>query len=239
MRGQVAWIAAACLTFAGTARALERTSARADLLPQEPWSTGQSCTVRYYNICTGWVWVWAEWDHGEQVGTAFTGCCRSATLELTSHLTFSGLPAGWGYTGTIEVYEADAEDCPTGPALARQAWQPPVSTGWQTLSWHVPVPEAFVVLVTWGAGGAPWTNSTGLASEHPAAGPTGPQACGTCFPSSRQVRSYGYGLQGSPLCPGVPFRDAVCEVEFLCDASLACPVHVTEGSWGKIKSLYR
>jgi hypothetical protein len=33
--------------------------------------------------------------------------------------------------------------------------------------------------------------------------------------------------------------DGLCDVEWMMDARLHCPMHVEEGSWGEIKTLYR
>jgi hypothetical protein len=220
------------------AQALERTLARAPDREGEEWASAGTCTVRYYNICTGWIWVWSGWFDDERIGTVYDRCCQQAVLTLTSHLTFSGIPAGWGFTGTIGVYAADASDCPTGPPLAVRPWCPPVRSGWNTHAWSVAVPPAFVVQVAWGAP-SQFTNSTGLASDRSAAGPTGPQPCGTCFPTSRTTRSYQFGAQGAPYCPGHRLSDGTCDVEWLIDGQLFCPVHTEDRSWGAIKSLYR
>jgi hypothetical protein len=219
--------------------ALERASRPAPDLDGDAWSAAGSCTVRYYNNCTGWVWVWSGWSPGEQIGTAFHRCCPSATLQLTNHLTFSGIGFGWGYTGTIGIYAADGNECPTGPPIAQQPWRPPLDSGWYADSWGVLVPQDFVVLITWGGTGGGFHDVTALASDHPAVGPTGPQACGTCYPSTRAVHSYHYGFRNAPLCPGTAFHDGTCDVEFMLDAVLACPVHTEESSWGKIKTFYR
>jgi hypothetical protein len=40
---------------AAPALALEKTSAR--VIDREDWSASGTTSVRYYNNCTGWVWV--------------------------------------------------------------------------------------------------------------------------------------------------------------------------------------
>jgi hypothetical protein len=219
------------------AHTLERASVRADGLERDDWSAAQTCTVRYYNNCTGWVWVWSGWSPGERLGTAFQGCCSSAVLQLTNHLTFTGMPSGWGFTGTIEVLATDQNECPTGPAIARQPWFPPLGTAWWTIAWNVPVPRDFLVRINWDAPTG-FTHRTGLASDHPIAGPTGPTACGACFPSDRTVHSYHWS-PGAPPCAGEVLNDGLCDVEWMMDVQLACPVSTEQSSWGRVKNFYR
>jgi hypothetical protein len=231
------------LTIAGwllstsVAHALERTSARADAVREETWSAAaQTCTIRYYNNCIGWLWVWKGWSPGERHATVFESCCQNAQLELTSHLVFEGVAhGGWGFTGTIGVFEADASDCATGPPIAQRPWLAP-HTSWYSHTWNVAVPSRFMVQVNWGAP-AGLTDPAGMSSDRPAGGPTGPQALGLCFPSSRTVHSYHW-QPGDFSCPGPVENDGVGDVEWLAEARLACPVHTTPRSWGRIKTLY-
>lgn len=229
-------ILGAATVVPGVGRALERRSARVDDGP-ENWNAGQTCTVHYYNICTGWVWVWSGWSPGDQMGTVFHACCDQAVLRLTDYLTFDARPAGWGFTGTIEVFDVQGNECPTGAPIARQAWLPPSGTGWHTLNWNVAVPQDFLLRINWD-GPVGWTNRTGLATDHPHAGPTGPQACGVCYPSDRVVSSFFYGWPGQRYCPGIPLDDGTCDVEWCFDAAFTCPVHTEHKSWGGIKTLY-
>jgi hypothetical protein len=83
-------------------------------------------------------------------------------------------------------------------------------------------------------------NPLGIGGDHPAAGPTGPQACGACYPTTRVNHSYYYGTASSPLCPGsVFFNDGVCDSQLLMDASQIRFLSVEDRSWGTIKHLYR
>ncbi|HET9886469.1 MAG TPA: hypothetical protein VFR10_03060 [bacterium] len=87
-------------------------------------------------------------------------------------------------------------------------------------------------------------NPLALASDYPGQGPTGPNACGTCYPSDREVRSFYFGTESFPICPGVPFEADGCKAELLwiLDGIFdypGGPVSIESQSWGKIKSLYR
>ena len=71
------------------------------------------------------------------------------------------------------------------------------------------------------------------------AGPTGPEACGTCYPTTRPNHSFDYGTAGSPACPGSPFNDGICDAQLFWNADLASTASVESRSWGTIKGLSR
>ena len=199
------------------------------------WRGASTCSLVYYNTCTGWIWIWTGWAPSERLGVQYDACadCANPELATTFAYVYSGAPAGYGFTGTLGVYAADASDCPTGSALASTAWLP--VAGWNTHAWNVPVPASFAVMMTMGAG---LSNPTAFTTDHPAAGPTGPQACGFCYPLGRPNHSYGWGTTGPP-CPGIPLNDGVCDAQLLWDAQLNCPIATESSTWGTIKSLYR
>jgi hypothetical protein len=237
-----ALVAAAWLASAPSAPALERASSRrAADAGRDEWAAGAAtCTIRYYNNCTGWVWSWPSspaafqpWQDGDRVGVLFEACSPQDLLLWTDTLV---LEAGYGFaTGTISVHEPDASGGP-GARLASQPFVPGPFGGWNRSSWSIPVSGEFLVVWTLNVvnccPGEPTT-------DHPAAGPTGPQACGTCFPSTRPTRSRYFGTASSPVSPGAPFFDGVCNAEIMMEAGTAATVGVEASSWGRIKTLYR
>jgi hypothetical protein len=230
-------IAAAMLT-ATPAVALEKTSARM-IDRNDSWNASTTGTIRYYNNCTGWVWVWSGWSPGETMGVNFDSPCDGGWLNVSWALTFSGVPSGYGFTGTISTLAGP--NC-SSPVLGAQPYLPPVTSGWNATVWGgLPVPGSFSVLITWAAQTG-FTNGTGLASDHPFAGPTGPTACGTCFPTTRVSQSRYYGAGGAYCPSGTTLSDGLCDIEFMIDVNVkGCepPVGVEAESWGKIKGLYR
>lgn len=233
------WAVVLCAT---SSIALERTAVRISDDDVTDWNMQVTCTLAYYNVCTGWTWMWEGWDIGHQAGVVFRAGA-SAQLESTLHFAHNLAPPGYGWTGLVEVLEADSRGCPVGPALAVQNWFPPCGVPcWYNLDWDIPVPERFVVRVTFD----PWTGFLGdqLFSDHPAPGPEGPPACGVCFPTNRIVHTFNYG-SGGAYCPGIALTDGWCDVEFLWEARLDLSGTVTAGermeasSWGRIKTLYR
>jgi hypothetical protein len=229
-----AFTLAAVVVLATSAFALEKTS-KPMLDPSEDWGAANTVTVRYYNTCTGWLWVWSGWADGEAMGVCVDAGCHpgeSPVISATWALTFSPMPSGYGFTGTISIQ--DNCDC-TGTVLAAQPFLP--ISGWTGHAWGVSAPQQFLVHIAWGAPTG-FANATRFATDHPATGPTGPQSCGNCFPTTRVVHSEYYGVGGA-YCPGTSLNDGICDVEFLVDTAFKCTVSVEEASWGQIKNLYQ
>lgn len=233
-----AFVLAAMLVFASSGLALEKSVVRmGDDTRTDDWNAGATtCTVSYYNTCTGWVWVWSGWSPGDCVGVCFDNCCspNHGFLNASTMYVWTAAPSGYGFTGTISTHDADADCCP-GPALEAQTFFP--ISGWNTYAWNTKISgDAVIVQACIGpTGGSPIVFPT----DHPAAGPTGPQSCGFCYPSPRDNHSYYYGTAAAPLCPGSSLNDGVCSSELFMDAALSCVVSVEEESWGKVKNLFR
>ncbi|HMB69481.1 MAG TPA: hypothetical protein VKU85_09215 [bacterium] len=212
--------------------ALEKVSRTA--IDTDDWSSSTTGTIRYYNNCTGWVWVWSGWSAGETMGVQFASF--SGFLNVTWALTFSGVPAGYGFTGTISA--VGGHNC-ASPTLASQPYLPPATAGWNATAWGgLPVPSDFMILISWGAASG-FTNSSAIASDHPFAGPTGPTACGNCFPSTRVSHSRYFGVAGAYCPSGTTLSDGLCDIEFMLDANVKGGDIVVDDSWGKVKALYR
>lgn len=229
----------ATFVFAASSFALEKRTARLTTELPDGWGSAATCAVQYYNICTGWVWILSGFGSDGRFGVVNDKCFGVARLVQTQTLTWTGAPAGYGFTGTMGVYNVDANLCPTGAALQSQPWLPTGSASYQVMNWNVVIPNTkFCLLFTAGPNAA---NPMGLAFEHPSAGPTGPAACGTCYPTSRVNHSFYFGTTGSPLCPGsVLFNDgALCDAQMIVAEFMSDVVSVEPQSWGNIKNLYR
>ena len=231
-----AFVLAASLMVATSGLALEKSAVRMnDTTRPGDWNAGTTCTVAYYNTCTGWLWTWSGWSPNDCLGVCFDNCCapNGGTLVASDVYVWTAAPSGYGFTGTISVSDADADCCPTN-TLASEVFFP--ISGWNTYNWNTNVGASYVVKFALGPGsGSPFVFPT----DHPAAGPTGPQACGTCYPSDRALHTFYYGSALSPLCPGTSLNDGVCAAELWMNSYLSCLVSVEEASWGSIKNLYR
>jgi hypothetical protein len=125
------------------------------------------------------------------------------------------------------------------PPIQSQPYLPTyVTFPFSVVNWNcVPVPSRFAIVIRLNEDS--FASPASFGSDHPAAGPTGPESCGLCFPANRPNRSYQYGTADSPICPGIPFNDGICDAQLFWDIDLACTVSVEESSWGQIKVLYR
>ncbi|MGH2569681.1 MAG: hypothetical protein ACRDGR_00555 [bacterium] len=229
------------LVLAAPGLALEKRAAR--LTDDDQWrsaGTSTSCLVDYFDVCTGWVWVWSGWRPEERIGVCFSSCCPaplSAAGDTSYVYFYSGAPAGYGFTGTVDVFAVDADCCPVGVPLSTQPLLP--TSGWNSVVLgHVSVPPEFAVTFTFGSAA---NLPIAVVTDHPAQGPTGPPACGTCYPPTRPTRSFWWGTATSPFCPGSVLNDGFCNAEFLWEVGLHCeaPVALESKTWGGIKGLYR
>jgi hypothetical protein len=219
--------------------ALERASAVARDLPDErDWSLGPTCAISYFNICTGWLWIWRS-QFGERFGMTLQPCCNQASLDATEIYCWDSGSPGRGYSGTIALYTADEQNCPD-VLLEQRPFLP--HKGSNLFEWGFAAPGRLVVAF-WVFGG---DGSPRFVTDHPAAGPTGPPAAGNCYPTTRITHSFHWGTPGSPLCPGSPLHDATGSAEwygwyayFSCNDPTSVRESVPSSSWADIKALYR
>jgi hypothetical protein len=228
-----AFVLAGILVFATSGLALEKTSVQANRADRDGWDAAASCSVTYANICTGWLWVWSGWSPTDIVGMIIDPCCDGGALIGTQAYFWTGAPSGYGFTGTLSIQDVVA-GCPGGTVYGS----------------HPYLPDGYAVVDLWSAPAGPvaltYQGGPGLGSphtvptDHPAAGPTGPAACGFCYPSTRPIHSFYFGNATTALCPGSTLNDGVCDAEFLFwFGYFDCPVSVEETSWGSVKNLYR
>jgi hypothetical protein len=243
---------AAMLCLASSALALEKRAVRFDGDLNDDWNAGTTCLIQYYNICTGWVWVFGFDDPAvvndlTQVGVNATNCCgsgESSALVQSAIRYWSGSPGGYGFTGTISTFAANANGCPVGAAIETQNFLPPYVPGLNAFyvqNWSGgPLPNSHVIAATFpGDTVAGGINPLGLGTDFGTVGPSGPDACGTCYPSPRNSNSQVWADSQGSHCPGLTFLAQTCEVELLWDLAYSCVVSVEESSWGSIKGLYR
>ncbi|MEZ5066002.1 MAG: hypothetical protein R3B81_14810 [bacterium] len=203
---------------------------------ESPWIGSETCEVRYFNICTGWVWYWAAQD-GDRSGTVFETCHPGCEVVTARAYFIDRGQTGRGYTALLGLYAVDENDCPQEPPLASVAYIQ--IEGWQMFQFGgVPTPSRFALMATH-ASPIYWDNAIGFVSDHPGAGPTGPVACGTCYPADRVTHSYDWGNRSTPVCPGELIESPVCPAEFLLDVQLSCTSAVSENSWSRVRSMFR
>lgn len=234
-----AFVLAAAMVFATSVLALEKTAVRYDGDDRaDSWSQDYTCSVVYYNNCTGWLYYWTGWSPGDVFGTVMDPCCQEGEIAavMTGRAMFyNGSPAGYGFTSTMGIYDAPA-GCPVPPAIAEGTFLALNWDYWTTVDFggvQVTGPYALTIECA-GAG-----NPIDPLSDHPAAVNPDPAQCGYCFPTSRVARSFYWGTFSSVLCPGSTFFDDVCDANLFMISDFSCGVGVEETSWGTIKNLYR
>ncbi len=214
--------------------ALERAERSLDRPGPDNWLQGGNCIVSYYNTCTSWIWIWSDFEPTDRLGVVFT-CGSGAGLDRTNMYVWSGSPSGYGLTGTLSVHDVDGNGCPDG-LLGSTPWLP--VSGSNVVSWYVGTSGSVALIYEFP--GQAETFPTVFASDHPAPGPTGPVACGTCYPSNRAGHSFYFGTASSPLCPASPLFDGFCAVEFYgWSAVFSVPTSTENSTWSHVKALYR
>lgn len=218
--------------------ALERTAVPLDREPPDPWDAGATCSVTYANVCTGWLWTWDRWMDGDNFGVVLEPCCEEARLVATRMFFWEGTFSGYGYTGTVSITSV-ANGCPGTPYESRPFT--PLYGGAFTHQWSGIPPGPVVLVYTSGPAGDYYDMGIpSIPTDHPAAGPTGPQSSGICFPSTRPIHTFYFGTADSPLCPGSTLNDWVGDAEaYLWAGQFSCPVSAEPMSWGSLKDLYR
>ncbi len=226
------------LIATASASALERSAVAMDERSVDDWAAGLTCTTTYYNTCTGWLWTWSGFEAGETVGMVLESCALDLDYLISTTLyAWSGAPSDYGFTGTASLHVRDPSDCPAGLIFSQPLL--PV-TGFNTIQWGgIPLNDGAVVTYTHSE--SPLPQPIVWPSDHPAAGPTGPAACGLCYPTERVTHSFTYGTTTSPLCPGSPLDDGICHAEwFLWSAAYLSGIdYVEPRSWARVKHLFR
>jgi len=235
----VSFVLSAMLAVAGASFALEKTRVLDNSADDNGWAAGSTCSIVYWNRCTLWGFSWSGFGEKAVIGVCADNCCtpEQGVVTETRHWFFTNAPAGYGFTGTVALSTVDANCCPNG-TLASQPFLPAGFPG--IVAWAQVVPAKFAVVMTLEDGTGGLANPAGVATDHPSAGPTGPQACGFCYPLNRVNHSFGWGTTTTPACPGSTFNDGVCDAQLRWSIFMAChPVSVEASSWGAVKNLYR
>jgi hypothetical protein len=211
--------------------------------PHDRGAASGTCSIVYYNLCSGWLWVWSGWEPGDEVGVVFDlpADCGALPNEVCTNTEFwwywRYTSPGWGYTITFNLYRVDEDGCKVGASLATIA-------GYDPSGAHYPGPLVFpevvdltgrvAIAATWDKGTLPH-----LATDNNAKNLAAPVLCPGYSPSP--VHSFFYGGPSAPYCPPLDFQDSHGPVQILMDASFECHpgTGTAESSWSAVKTLFR
>ena len=195
-------------------------------------TNGTAANYRWYNVCSGYIWIYSGWVASEGVGVLFGGASNPAVNngnDVKRTITYyrNVCPS---YNQTVDVYldNATSSGCLTSNVASDLNLDPGLR--WNCSEFNSRLCNTvYVVVRTQHDGG-----------YAPSFATDGPYA-NACDPNPPQ-RSYYYGLNGSACVPWAGRTDAADN--FLCwlilDVGNPCGSNaVKQTSWGKIKGLFR
>ena len=199
-----------------------------------------SCSLIYYDICSGWIWIYSGWGAGDQIGVAFdlpAGCGKLAG----EHCCNTGLwwywrytAPGYGFSVSYGLYNTDATLCLAGQTGGFAGLDP--TERWNfTAGLGCVTSDVATITATWDKGTLPYA-----ATDNNVSNSVGGPACAGV--PINPPTSFAYYIAAGPTtyCPPAYFADALGPIEFLMDAGFVCGGTATEeASWGEIKSLFQ
>ncbi|MFH1681475.1 MAG: hypothetical protein ABIH26_12655 [Candidatus Eisenbacteria bacterium] len=209
------------------------------IVPHGSGGATGTCSIIYYNMCSGWLWTWSGWLAGDEVGVVFdmpTDCGKIPGEPCTNTVFWwywRYTTPGWGYTVTYNMYDATAQYCKTGPSYGTatqdptERWNYNLGLGGPSLS------DLITLTATWDKGGLPRLGTDNNNKNYMA-----PVACPgfTVGP----IRTVYFGGLTTQYCPPQYLADNWGPVQCLMDAEFFCgDIGTQESSWTGVKSLFR
>jgi len=216
---------------------IERIAERmADGVHPDMAGINEGCSIAYYNLCSGWIWLWAMGGYEDEAGVVFdlVADCGKAPGDLCTNIGFwwywRYTAPGYCFTITYSLFEVDSEYCKVGSAIGILPNQDPVERWNYYPGLGSTVSDLVSITGSLDCGTLPMT-VTDATARNDAAG---------CNPPPLIHHSVYYGGYETKYCPPHYFADDVGYVNILMDASFSCGTTSTERtSWTSIKSLFR
>ena len=197
-------------------------------------TNGTAANYRWYNVCSGYIWIYRDFVDGEGVGVLYGGPEQpqvNGDNNIKRTITYyrNVVPA---YNQTVDVFvsTAEADGCPDMVLASDLNIDPGLRWNCSQFNVSIPCGTNWIVVQTQsdgGDGGGP-----NFATDGP--------FTATCDPNSPN-RSFYYGVNGSACIPWTgPDGDYDNFLGWLIlDASENCPNSSASASWGQVKGLYR
>ncbi len=199
--------------------------------PLIPNRDGTCANYKWYNLCSGYIWLFSTPNLGEAVGVSFGGpsqpCVAPGKSVKRGIYYFRNVIPNYGQFMDLYLDEdCDNDGCPEGILGSALNFDPGLR--WNCVNYGVCIPCGGLILREVGHGGIAPTIVT-----------DGPFKT-ACDPAHPPTHSYYYGINGRTCVPwvGVP---ATAPDDFLMWLIVddGCVTATRETSWGSIKGLYR
>lgn len=198
-------------------------------------TNGTAGNYRWYNVCSGYIWIFSAWVANEGVGVLYGGTGNPAVIptnDVKRTITyFRNVVQSYSQTVDVFVDHATSAGCITGNIASDLNLDPGLR--WNCSEFNARLCDntsGYVVVRQQHDGGAAPTFAT-----------DGPFA-NACDPNPPQ-RSYYFGINGSACLAWPGQTDAAdnwLQWLILDVNALPCPGTAVENkSWGNIKGLYR
>jgi hypothetical protein len=193
--------------------------------------TGDCANLRYYNLCSGYLWIYTAWSAGEGAGVRFDGPCINPNSSIERVITYwrNTLP---GYGATVDLYldRDDGNDgCPDQTIIGMADVDPTLRWNCWDVDICIPDGASSVIVRALSDGGS----SPNFATDGPFSDECDPLGA---------THSYYYGTDGSACIPWSalsPTGRADNLLFWLVVDSACQPTSSREATWGQVKGLYR
>jgi hypothetical protein len=227
------------LCFAATALALEPTAMKESVsgpggagvpCPLAANTNGTAANLKWYNLCSGYIWLFSAWGPGDQIGVHFDDAAVNDGNDIKRTITyFRNILPNYGQLVDIFVDLDNNEDgCPEGNLLSDIGMDPGLRWNCSEFNADIPAGTNGLVVRARHYGGPSPTFVTDGARQERCLGPS-------------PAHSWYYGTDGSQCLSWIGPDGTNDNWVFwlILDTEEPC-INATESkSWGAVKGLYR
>jgi hypothetical protein len=195
-------------------------------------TNGTAANYRWYNVCSGYIWIYDDWTAGEGAGVLYGGPEQpqvSGDNNIKRAITYyRNIIVSYNQTVDVYVSTAEGDGCPDMLIASDLNLEPGLRWNCSQFDVSIPCGTTWIVVRMQHDGGAAPTFAT-----------DGPFTA-TCDPNSPN-RSFYYGVNASACVPwtgpGGGYDNFLGWL--IIDASENCPSQSESASWGQVKGLFR
>jgi len=218
---------------------VSKTALQEAIVPHGTGGATGFCSIVYYNLCSGWLWVWSGWAPGDEAGVCFdlpTDCGKlpGETCANTGFWWYWRYTApGYGFTVSYDLYDLDASCCKVAN-VGGLANQDPVERWNYYAGLGTVTTDNAGLVATFDVGTLPYLGTDNNPKNFGA-----PVACPGYAPDG--MHSFYFGGPATQYCPPLYLADGLGNVQILMDAGFDCQggTATEDASWSGVKSLFR